>query len=120
MFSVGRFVGVDGTTAVLALPNDVHRQKCEQKRSEVEAALSTALSATISLRLVVDDNDPGSSAFSPVGSPAGPSRTPEREDDVLDGGDVHDLEDAPDAPTGGIQALTEAFPGAELLEGDGR
>jgi hypothetical protein len=37
-------------------------------------------------------------------------------DEHLAGHDVHDLPDAPDAPTGGLAALTEAFPGAELIE----
>lgn len=37
-------------------------------------------------------------------------------DEHLAGADVHDLDDAPGAPTGGLAALTEAFPGAELLE----
>ena len=37
-------------------------------------------------------------------------------DEHLAGTDVHDLDDAPDAPTGGIDALTQAFPGAELVD----
>lgn len=140
MFSVGRFVSADGATAVLALPNEVHRQKCEQKRPEVEAALSAALPAPVALTLIVDDDattgDPyGSGGSRSGGTSSGPHRPAaggqagrggraeseiETADDVLGGGDVHDLEDAPDAPAGGIQALTEAFPGAELLEGDAR
>ncbi|MBX3313837.1 MAG: hypothetical protein KF906_05910, partial [Actinobacteria bacterium] len=121
MFNVGRFTGLDGTTAVLALPNDVHRQKCERKRPEVEQALSDAVGSTITLRLVVDD-DPGAEPDRPAGGDSGgrgrPDPGPESHEDVLDGADVHDLDDAPDAPAGGLQALTEAFPGAELVEGE--
>ncbi|CAN5801584.1 hypothetical protein BH23ACT2_BH23ACT2_10570 [soil metagenome] len=115
MFSVGHFTEVSGSDAVFALPNEVHRQKCEQKRAEVEAALSERLDSPISLRLVVDQRagEGGSQPVSAGGSgERPPDGGPEAEDLDLGGGDVHDLEDAPDAPTGGVDALTEAFPGA--------
>ena len=56
----------------------------------------------------------------PAGA-GGPSAAPAREvsddpEEHLAGTDVHDLDDAPDAPTGGIDALTQAFPGAELVD----
>ncbi len=114
MYAVGRFTGIDDATAVLALPNEVHRQKCEQKRPEVEEALSNALGSKIGLRLIVDDEAGAPAPGSPGGS-NDPTSEPEED---LAGVDVHDLEDAPDAPAGGIQALTEAFPGAALIDGD--
>ena len=44
--------------------------------------------------------------------------TPTPEEDFDLGADnVHDLDDAPAAPTGGLDALTEAFPGSELVDG---
>ena len=42
-FRVGRFTGVDGGTAVFALPNETHRSFCEELRLDVEAALRCAL-----------------------------------------------------------------------------
>ena len=126
MFNVGRFIAVEGTTVVLALPNDVHRQRCEQKRPEVERALADALGTAVTLRLVVDDDpdhgDGGGGDRGPssrwTGGGGSVRAEPEAADEVLGGRDVHDLEDAPDAPAGGLQALTEAFPGAELIDGD--
>lgn len=121
MYSVGRFTDVDGATATLALPNEVHRQKCEQKRSEVEAALSQRLDHPIRLRLVVDGGSAPDdrSTMGHDGAPGPSGRPPEPGPDDFDlgGHDVHDLDDAPDGPTGGMDALTEAFPGAELVEG---
>ena len=38
-FRVGRFVAVEGGTAVFALPNETHRSYCEEVRTEVETAL---------------------------------------------------------------------------------
>jgi hypothetical protein len=119
MFSVGHFTEVSGTEAVFALPNEVHRQKCEQKRAEVEAVLSGRLGSEISLRLVVDETA-GARSGTPAatgGRPTQPANDdgPGPEDDLdLTGGDVHDLEDASDVPAGGLDALTRAFPGATL------
>lgn len=104
MFSAGRFVGLEGEAAVLALPNDMHRQKCEQKRADVERVLSDRLGSPVTLRLVVDS------------AAGGPVAVDVPDEDHLGGADVHDLDDAPDAPTGGLGALQNAFPGAELIE----
>jgi hypothetical protein len=117
MFSVGHFTEVSGTEAVYALPNEVHRQKCEQKRIEVEAALSGRLASEISLRLVVDESAgerSGTTAATGGRSPQQANDDGPGPDDDLDltGGNVHDLQDAPDAPAGGVDALTKAFPGA--------
>ena len=123
MYAAGRFTEVSGSTAVLALPNAAHRQKCEQKRSEVERAVSDQVGEAIALRLVVDadgdqgdggdrGDDQGSSTGRGTAQPAGPG-----DDFDLGGTDVHALDDAPDAPTGGLDALTQAFPGSEFVEG---
>lgn len=121
MYSVGRFTSFDGAVAVLALPNEVHRQKCEQKRGEVEAALRAELGVDVRLDLVVDEHGDGPAApprsGGGGGGGGGGARPGPDEDFDLGGTDVHDLENAPDAPAGGLQALTDAFPGAELLEG---
>ncbi|HTT87760.1 MAG TPA: hypothetical protein VMF60_10350, partial [Acidimicrobiales bacterium] len=54
-FRVGRFVAVDGTTAVFALPNETHRSYCEDVRLDVEAKLGDVLGTPVSLRLVIDE-----------------------------------------------------------------
>ncbi|MCU1499398.1 MAG: dnaX, partial [Acidimicrobiales bacterium] len=115
MYSVGRFVDVQGSTATLAFPNEVHRQKCEQKRSEVESALSSRLGQVVRLSLVVDaaggsDDRGGPSTTTPA--------APEPEN-LADLGvtDINDLDDAPDAASGGLDALADAFPGSEFIEG---
>jgi len=106
MYSDGRFVAAAGGQAVLSLPGG-NALAGEQRRPEVEAALSRHFGARISLRLERhDDDETPSSATDP-----GPRKRSEEEDV----GDVHALEDAPTATTG-VARLTEAFPGAELLE----
>ncbi len=108
MYAVGRIAEVDATTVTLAMPNEVHAHKCERKRGEVQQALTDALAVGVTVRLVVDEHGEGRPAAGPGGG-TGP-------DEDLDLVDVHDLEDAPDAPAGGIEALTQAFPGSELVE----
>ncbi len=66
-FRVGRFVDVDASTAVFALPNETHRSYCEEVRLDVEAALATRFGTAVPIRLVVDDeaSDEPASAPSP-------------------------------------------------------
>ena len=64
-FRVGRFIDVDGTGAVFALPNETHRSYCEEVRLDVEAALATRFGTAVPIRLVVDDEaaeEPGVAA----------------------------------------------------------
>jgi len=102
LFAAGRFVSADEDGAVLALPTAPHRQKCEERHKEVEAALSAHFGRPVPLRLVVD----GGETAPPVASAAMAA------EEALD---LDDLVDAPAAPSSSIDRLTEAFPGAELL-----
>ena len=54
LFQAGRFVGVDGERAVFGLPNETHRNRCEEVRGEIETALSEQFGRAVGLELVVD------------------------------------------------------------------
>jgi hypothetical protein len=71
-FRVGRFVAMDGGTAIFALPNETHRSYCEEVRIDVEAVLGKHFGVPVPLRLVVDEEatDDGPSRS------GAPSRTP--------------------------------------------
>jgi DNA polymerase-3 subunit gamma/tau len=73
-FRVGRFVDVDGTTAVFALPNETHRSYCEEVRLEVELALASRFGTTVPIRLVVDDESADEAGPSTTPSTASPTR----------------------------------------------
>ncbi len=76
-FRVGRFVEVDGATAVFALPNETHRSYCEEVRLDVEAALATRFGTPVLIRLVVDDEAADESGSSvPVRPEPGCRATP--------------------------------------------
>ncbi len=120
MYGVGRFLEVDASSAVFALPNEAHRRKCDQRRTEVEAALSTHVGRPVTLRLVVDDGRPGERPAGPPSSPppAQGGRPPDVEDFASI--DIDALEDAPHDRRDGVARLSEAFPGAELVQHDER
>ncbi|MEO6629100.1 MAG: DNA polymerase III subunit gamma/tau [Aquihabitans sp.] len=115
MFSSGSVAEVKGSEVVVSFPNEVHRQKCEQKRGEVESALSQNLGSAVRLRLVVDEHG-GVDGPGPVDQRESESAEPADDFEALGGSNVHDLPDAPSAAAGGIDALTEAFPGSTLVE----
>lgn len=107
-FSTGRFTEVAEGAAVLALPNRIMRDKCEEKRPELERVLAELFGQAVPVRLVVDPS------VNPDLGGARPSRAaPEHEEQV----DLEDLVDAPADHRTGIDRLTEAFPGAEVLDG---
>jgi DNA polymerase III subunit gamma/tau len=125
LYRMGRFVDGDGRAATFALPNAPHRDHCEKQRPAVEAALARHFGRPVPLRLVTDAEagGPGAGAdLSPppgsgAGAGPGPGASPAARNapDDEDVGDVAHLEDAPDAGSG-LDRLTEAFPGAELIE----
>ena len=123
-FAAGRFMTVDDAGAVFGLPNQAHRDKCDERRGDVEAALADHFGQPIPLRLVVDDDSGG--AEPAPGPDAGTAAAPPVPDpgvveDEAASIDPAELVDAPStASGGGLDKLTEAFPGAELVEEEER
>ncbi len=130
LYQAGRFVGVDGDRAQFGLPNDTHRGRCEELRTEVEAALSEHFGTRVGLSLVVDA---GSSLPEASGAPSGakvrrpaveppttdaPDAAPDHvdhgdpEDEAVHLDDVEHLEVA-DVDNSAEARLLQAFPGAE-------
>jgi DNA polymerase-3 subunit gamma/tau len=54
VFAVGRFVGAEGATAVLSLPNSAHVERAAMSCDEVAEALSRHFGRPIQLRLVAE------------------------------------------------------------------
>jgi DNA polymerase-3 subunit gamma/tau len=108
-FSAGKFTDVTASHAVLALPNEMHRSRCDELRADVERALAAHFGRPVPLRLVAD----GAMSEPPRGS----APPPPAEADT--GPEEHiDLDELTDAPAGGgiLDQLTSAFPGAELID----
>jgi DNA polymerase III subunit gamma/tau len=123
-FRVGRFVAVDGDTAVFALPNETHRSYCEEVRSEVETALRGHFGTPVPLRLVVDEDadgapTPRSAATAPgAGGPTAPGADADGEHDsaqpdLLDPHVLAAETELAGAALSPQERLKQAFPGAE-------
>jgi DNA polymerase-3 subunit gamma/tau len=134
LFQAGRFVGVEGDSAVFGLPNETHRTRCEEVRGEIEAALSDHFGRPVDLVLVVDpgteppkartgdpsDEPPVSSANGGISRPAGPEPAPEaghvdNADEPEDPAvfDESELGEIADVDNSAETRVLQAFPGAE-------
>jgi hypothetical protein len=129
IFNSGHFVGVDGTTALLALPNEAHLAYAQPLLGEVADALGHHFGRPVTVRLVTDDM-PHTSTAEPLAespppsaeavarvekAPTGPASGDEGFDDMAEErGATTD-----DGALGIAMAkdrLLEAFPGAEEVE----
>ncbi len=97
-FGAGRFIAVDGGTAVFAVPNEHYLARCEEVRGEVEAALSAHFGVPVPLRLAVEGPESLVAEVPPDPEP-------------------YDLEAGAEAPaavaSSPVERLRQAFPGAE-------
>ncbi|MGI8937817.1 MAG: DNA polymerase III subunit gamma/tau [Iamia sp.] len=115
LFKLGQVVGSDDESVTVGLPNQAHLARCEQKRGEAEEALVGAFGRPVRLALVVGgDGDP------PPDRSGGP-RDPRRPDDDPDDDPVEDVDldalvDAPTEQRSGVDRVTEAFPGAQVVD----
>jgi DNA polymerase-3 subunit gamma/tau len=118
LFQAGRFVSAEGGRAQFGLPNDIHRNRCEEMRPEIEAALAEQFGRPVPLVLVVDGAPPPPTPAPAGGAPSDPGPTgathaePADEVDDLavfedDGLEVADIDNSAEA------RLLQAFPGAE-------
>ncbi|MDQ1439677.1 MAG: polymerase subunit gamma/tau, partial [Acidimicrobiaceae bacterium] len=105
-FGAGRFVATDAGTAVFALPNAMHRDRCEEVRPEVESVLAAHFGRPVPLRLVVEATDT-------VAPEAPPGVLDPAEEDVR----VEELRDAPEAAvTSPEDRLKQAFGNLEEVD----
>ena len=77
VFSPATFVRCDASSITLSLPNETHRNKCEQHRDAVEKALSAEVGSPVSVELVAGDGA-GAGAGVGVGGGGGAGGTQDR------------------------------------------
>ena len=113
-WAAGRWADVVDGTAIFELPNQHYVPRCEECKSDVEAALAAHFGRPIPVRIVVggDVPDPGAPHLSVAPPPAADAPS---EESTIDPGE---LIDAPEAATSGLDRITAAFPGAEIVTDD--
>jgi len=114
-FSAARFIDVQDGTAVMALPNEPHLRRCEDLRGELENVLAARFGGSLPVRLVVDDGSPA-----PTQTPAAKPRPVAVDESMVadESIDLDELVDADVAEGSAVDRLTQAFPGAALVEPD--
>jgi len=117
-FAAGHFVDSTADSAMFGLPNPVHRDRCQEERSEVDQALAAHFGRPIPLELVVDlvEEEPSFFASPPSGGAGAVAEVadagPEEEEIV----DVHDLVDATGDIPSAQDRVMNTFEGSTLLE----
>lgn len=80
LYSAGEFVGEADGVASFSVPNEAHGAKCAEHQSDVEAALSAAVGAPVTIRFVAGGNaisgGGGNGGSAPATKPA-PAPAPE-------------------------------------------
>ncbi len=116
-FKGGRILGVEGTTVIFGVPNDIHRTRCIDLKGEVEQSLGTHFGQTVTVEIRVDGDAPAPT-MDPAKIEPAPKPTAEADEDI---GPVEELADATDQSANGVDRLTKAFPGSKVIDhqGDG-
>ena len=110
-FSAGRPVSVDDNGVTIALPNEPHLRRCSELLGELEAAIKNTFGLLVPVLLAVDDQSLSSlSPPNPVKPP-----TPVNNDEDLD---LSDLVEADPNSGSAVERLSQAFPGAEIVESE--
>ncbi len=114
LYSAGRFSAVEDGTALFALPNAAHRDRCEEVRSMVEEKLAEFFGIAVPIRLVVDGDESSSTVRTGGGSQRlAPATTVVEDEDFDPNDEVVDV-----AVESVVEArLLQAFPGAEEVSG---
>ena len=123
VYRTGRWLAVEGDTAVFAFEHPQFLQRGEEKRAEVEAALAAHFGARVGLRLVLDQAGAGGTGAAPGAARGGSAEPPAYEgplpdrapDDEVSAEEFAQLEVAPDAPASAEALLFQAFPGTEEI-----
>ena len=109
-FSAGHFQ-MNGAALEFALPNGVHRDRCQDVRDEVDAALANHFGTAVPMAFVVGEP----TAVRSESIESTPTTTEELlADEIMN---VHELADATDDVSASVMdRLEEKFPGVEFLE----
>ena len=110
-FQTGRFLANESDCVVFALDNQIHLDRCEEVRSEVDNALLDHFGRPVPMRLVIDDD---STAPPPDIQPAR-SLSTSSDGDEAEAIDPDELMDEETVTQEAISSLMAAFPDSELV-----
>ncbi len=115
-FKSGRFLSVDGNTAVFGVPNAHYQPRVEEVKADVEHAILAMFGANVIINVIVDGAappPPGNRSAAPVQTT--PTVEANSEAEIAEVGDINELDNAPDIAASGVDRITQAFPGATIV-----
>lgn len=115
-FKSGRFLSLDGNTAIFGVPNAHYQPRVEEVKDDVERAILAMFAANVIINVVVDGDapaPPGNRSTAPA--PKAPVVEANSEAELAEVGDVSELDNAPDIAANGVERITQAFPGATIV-----
>lgn len=114
-FRLGNVMGVAGNQIQFGLPNTFGLERCEAVKAEMEDALTAHFGQPVLIDLKLDtEATPPPVVEAPKPAAATPAPSVEEQAEAV--GDLNELTDAGDTASTGLDRLTEAFPGAEIVE----
>jgi len=116
-FQAARLLSLEGVTATFAAPNNHYLSRVQEVANEVENAVQESLGATIKITVVLGENSPPSTnPTTPTSSDSSPDTRPSRAPDpVEEVGPIDQLDDANDIAASGVERISQAFPGAQVV-----
>ncbi len=105
-FQAAKLVEVQESIVKFELPNETHRERCEQLKNDVEESLSNLTGANVQVELVVSSGSQVADVEKPMESP----------EEVVDPADFTTTNDS--GPSS-VERVLEAFPGAVASDDDG-
>ncbi|MDG2024221.1 MAG: DNA polymerase III subunit gamma/tau [Actinomycetota bacterium] len=105
-FQAAKLVAVQESIVKFELPNETHRERCEQLKNDVEESLSNLTGANVQVELVVSSGSQVADVEKPMESP----------EEVVDPADFTTTNDS--GPSS-VERVLEAFPGAVASDDDG-
>jgi DNA polymerase-3 subunit gamma/tau len=105
-FQAAKLVEVQEHIVRFELPNETHRERCEQLKGDVEESLSTLTGANVQVELVVSSDT----------QVDGVEKLVELPEEVVD---PADFETTNDSGPSSVERVLEAFPGAVASDDDG-
>ncbi len=112
-FKGGRITTVDGGSVTFGVPNAIARDRCLQVSADLEAALAQHFGHAVQVHVVIDDQAAAPIDVARIEPRPAANAPSDLEEDI---GPVSELVDATDQSANGIDRLTKAFPGSEVID----
>jgi len=111
-FKGGNIESVAEDIIKFSVPNEIHANRCEEVKEQLEKALSDKLGVKTSIELVVNEKID----LTTIAAPKKKDDINLSDVEIADIGPVSELKDAPDQTNNQVDRITSMFPGSKIIE----